>query len=143
MGWGSGTAEFPYLVAPLDAIKAQAQKDGTTVTSSSSDTASAGASAAQNAEVAIVCINSDSGEGYITVEGNAGDRKNLDPWHNGNDLVKAVANVNKKTIVVIHSVGPVILEPYIDNPNVVAVVWAGLPGKLPSPNALAKLEGHR
>jgi beta-glucosidase len=44
------------------------------------------------------------------------------------DLVKAVAAVNKKTIVVIHSVGPLILEPYIDNPNVVAVVWAGLPG---------------
>jgi beta-glucosidase len=43
-------------------------------------------------------------------------------------LVKAVAAVNKKTIVVIHSVGPLILEPYIDNPNVVAVVWAGLPG---------------
>ena len=127
-GWGSGAVEFPYLVAPLDAIKTQAQKDGTTVTTSSTDNAQQGASAAQNADYAIVCINSDSGEGYITVEGNAGDRKNLDPWHNGNDLVKAVAAVNKKTIVVIHSVGPLILEPYIDNPNVVAVVWAGLPG---------------
>lgn len=117
-----------YLVAPLDAIKSQAQKDGTTITTSTNDNAQQGASAAQNAEVAIVCINSDSGEGYIEVEKNAGDRNNLDPWHNGNDLVKAVAAVNKKTIVVIHSVGPLILEPYIDNPNVVAVVWAGLPG---------------
>jgi len=129
MGWGSGSVEFPYLVAPLDAIKTQAQKDGTTVTTSSNDNTQQGASAAQNAEVAIVCINADAGEGYITVEGNAGDRKNLDPWHSGNDLVKAVAAVNKKTIVVIHSVGPLILEPFIDNPNVVAVVWAGLPGE--------------
>ncbi|KAF2735980.1 beta-glucosidase 1 precursor [Polyplosphaeria fusca] len=129
MGWGSGTAEFPYLVAPLDAIKSQAQKDGTTVSASSNDNTGQGASAAQNAEVAIVCINADSGEGYITVERVAGDRPNLDPWHNGNDLVKAVAAVNKKTIVVIHSVGPLLLEPYIDNPNVVAVVWAGLPGQ--------------
>lgn len=129
MGWGSGTTEFPYLIAPLDAIKTQAQADGTTVTSSSSDNAQQGASAAQNAEVAIVCINSDAGEGYIEVEGNAGDRTNLDPWHNGNALVKAVAAVNKKTIVVIHSVGPLILEPYIDDPNVVAVVWAGIPGQ--------------
>jgi beta-glucosidase len=129
MGWGSGAMEFPYLIAPLDAIRTQAQKDGTTITTSTNDNAQQGASAAQNAEVAIVHINSDSGEGYITVEGNAGDRKNLDPWHNGNDLVKAVAAVNKKTIVVIHSVGPLILEPYIENPNVVAVVWAGLPGK--------------
>lgn len=111
----------------MDAIKAQAQKDGTTITTSSNDNAQQGAAAAQKADIAIVCINSDSGEGYIEVEKNT-DRINLDPWHNGNDLVKAVAAVNKKTIVVIHSVGPLILEPYIDNPNVVAVVWAGLPG---------------
>ncbi|CAO2651518.1 Nn.00g040880.m01.CDS01 [Neocucurbitaria sp. VM-36] len=129
MGWGSGSVEFPYLIAPLDAIKTQAQKDGTTVTSSSNDNAQQGASAAQNAEIAVVCVNSDGGEGYITVEGNAGDRKNLDLWHNGNELVKAVAAVNKKTVVVVHSVGPVILESWIDNPNVVAVVWAGLPGQ--------------
>ncbi|KAJ4356420.1 glycoside hydrolase 3 [Didymosphaeria variabile] len=129
VGWGSGAIEFPYLIAPLDAIKTQAQQDGTTITTSTTDNAQQGASAAQNAEVAIVHINSDSGEGYITVEGNVGDRKDLNPWHNGNDLVKAVAAVNKKTIVVIHSVGPLILEPYIDTPNVVAVVWAGLPGQ--------------
>ncbi|KAF1847527.1 glycoside hydrolase family 3 protein [Cucurbitaria berberidis CBS 394.84] len=129
MGWGSGSVEFPYLIAPLDAIKAQAQKDSTTITSSPNDNAQQGASAAQNADIAVVCINSAGGEGYITVEGNAGDRKNLDPWHNGNELVKAVAAVNKKTVVVVHSVGPVIMEPWIDNPNVVAVVWAGLPGQ--------------
>ncbi|KAH8758706.1 hypothetical protein BGZ57DRAFT_716930, partial [Hyaloscypha finlandica] len=51
-------------------------------------------------------INYDSGEGYITVGNNPGDRNNLHPWYNGNDLVAAVAAVNKKTIVVIHSVGP-------------------------------------
>lgn len=129
MGWGSGSVEFPYLIAPLEAIRAQAQKDGTTVSTSTNDNAQQGASAAQNAEYAIVCINANSGEGYITVDGNQGDRKNLDPWKNGNELVRAVAAVNKKTIVVIHSVGPIILEPYIDNPNVVAVVWAGLPGQ--------------
>ncbi|KAI4713236.1 glycoside hydrolase 3 [Alternaria sp. Ai002NY15] len=129
MGWGSGSVEFPYLIAPLDAMKTQAQKDGTTITSSPNDNAQQGASAAQNADVAVVCINSDGGEGYITVEGNAGDRTNLDPWHNGNELVKAVAAVNKKTVVVVHSVGPVIMEQWIENPNVVAVVWAGLPGQ--------------
>ncbi|KAF1942285.1 hypothetical protein EJ02DRAFT_444230 [Clathrospora elynae] len=129
VGWGSGAVEFPYLVAPLDAIKTQAQKDSTSVTSSPNDNAQQGASAAQNADIAVVCINSDAGEGYITVENNAGDRNNLDPWHNGNALVKAVAAVNNKTIVVVHSVGPVIMEQWIDNPNVVAVVWAGLPGQ--------------
>lgn len=32
-------------------------------------------------------------------------------------------------MVVIHSVGPLILEAWIDNPNVTAVIWAGLPGE--------------
>jgi beta-glucosidase len=73
---------------------------------------------------------------YITVEGHQGDRNNLDPWHGGNDLVKAVAAVNKKTIVVIHSTGPVVLETILAQPNVVAVVWAGIPGQ-ESGNALA------
>lgn len=63
MGWGSGTCQFPYLIDPLTAIKAQAATDGTTITTSLSDTSSSGASAAQNAEYAIVFINSDSGEG--------------------------------------------------------------------------------
>jgi beta-glucosidase len=116
VGWGSGSVEFPYLIAPLDAIKTQAQKDGTTITSSPNDNAQQGASAAQKADIAVVCINSNGGEGYITVEGNAGDRNNLDPWHNGNELVKAVAAVNKKTVVVVHSVGPVIMEQWVRIP---------------------------
>lgn len=33
------------------------------------------------------------------------------------------------TIVVIHSVGPVILESILALPNVVAVFWAGIPGQ--------------
>lgn len=68
-GWGSGSVEFPYLIAPLDAIKTKAQADGTTITSSPNDNASQGANAAKNADVAIVCINADGGEGYIIVEG--------------------------------------------------------------------------
>ncbi|OBT87077.1 hypothetical protein VE02_05029 [Pseudogymnoascus sp. 03VT05] len=129
MGWGSGAAEFPYLISPLDAIQKQATADGTTIVSSTTDSTSEGAAAAGKADTALVFINADSGEGYITVEGQAGDRADLDPWHNGNGLVEAVANVNKNTIVVIHSVGPLILEKILALPNVVAVVWAGLPGQ--------------
>lgn len=76
---------------------------------------------AQLADTAIVFINSDSGEDYITVDGNEGDRKNLTAWHNGDNLVNAVAAINKNTIVVVHSVGPLIVEPWIDHPNVTAV----------------------
>jgi beta-glucosidase len=117
------------LSAPADAITTRAKQDGTTVTTSSSDTASQGASAAKNADVAIVFITADSGEEYITVENNVGDRNDLNAWHSGNDLVKAVANVNKNTIVVVHTVGPILLESFADLDNVKAIVWAGLPGQ--------------
>lgn len=48
-------------------------------------------------------------------------RNNLTAWHNGDNLVKAVAAANHNTIVIVNSVGPLILEPWIDHPNVTAV----------------------
>ncbi|KAI0374349.1 beta-glucosidase [Pilatotrama ljubarskyi] len=130
MGWGSGTDDYPYLIAPIDAITTRAKADGTTVTSSLSDTDLAGAaSAAQGKEVAFVFITADSGEGYLTVENAAGDRNDLSAWHNGDALVKQVASVNKNTIVVVNSVGPINLEQWINHPNVTALVWSGLPGQ--------------
>ncbi|KAI4864743.1 glycoside hydrolase family 3 protein [Hypoxylon rubiginosum] len=129
MGWGSGTASYAYFSAPDAAIKTRAQADGTQISMSASDSTSAVGSAVNGADVAIVFITSDSGEGYITVENNAGDRNNLDPWHNGNELVKAVAAANENVIVVIHSVGPVILETILAQPSVKAIVWAGLPAQ--------------
>ncbi|KAI0187803.1 glycoside hydrolase family 3 protein [Astrocystis sublimbata] len=129
MGWGSGTADYPYFSAPADAIKSRAQTDGTQVTVSSTDQTGAVSGAVNGADAAIVFITSDAGEGYIEVEGVSGDRTNLDPWHNGNDLVKAVAAINENVIVVVHSVGPVILETILAQPNVKAIVWAGLPSQ--------------
>ncbi|KAJ1310905.1 hypothetical protein OPQ81_009420 [Rhizoctonia solani] len=129
-GWGSGTAEYPYLVNPLDAIKAKASRIGATVTSSLSDSdIKAAEHAARGKDVALVFISADSGEGFITVEGNAGDRKNLHAWHGGDALVEAVAAVNKNTMVVVHTVGQIIMESWINHPNVTAVLWAGLQGQ--------------
>ncbi|WVO12926.1 hypothetical protein L204_100534 [Cryptococcus depauperatus] len=130
MGWGSGTVNFPYLVDPLSAISLQAKKDKTSLNWWLDDWNLSGASYwATDAEVAIVGIASDSGEGYITVDGNEGDRNNLTAWNQGDELVKAVAAVNNNTIVVVHSVGPMLMEEWIDHPNVTAVLWAGLPGQ--------------
>ncbi|KAI1432902.1 glycoside hydrolase family 3 protein [Xylaria sp. CBS 124048] len=129
MGWGSGTARYPYFIAPEDAITARAQTDGTQVTVSGTDDTTAVGDAVNGADVALVFITADSGEGYITVEGNAGDRNNLDPWHNGNELVQAVAALNQNVIVVVHTVGPIILETILAEPNVKAIVWAGLPSQ--------------
>ncbi|KAI7776774.1 hypothetical protein LA080_004492 [Diaporthe eres] len=138
MGWGSGTSEYPYFSAPYDALKARTSADGTTLTLSSSDSTGNVASTVSGADAAIVVITSDSGEGYITVEGNAGDRNNLDPWYNGNALVQAVAAANKNTIVVVQSVGPVVLENILALDGVKAVVWAGL-GSQESGNALVDI----
>ncbi|KAH8100581.1 glycoside hydrolase family 3 protein [Cristinia sonorae] len=130
MGWGSGTAGFPYLVAPLDALTTKAKKDGTQVTSALSDfDLQAAARAASGKEVAFVFITADSGENGQTVEGNAGDRNNLQAWHGGDALVQAVAHVNPNTVVIVNAVGPIIVEAWIDNPNVTALVWSGLPGQ--------------
>ncbi|KAF8649775.1 hypothetical protein AX16_005541 [Volvariella volvacea WC 439] len=130
MGWGSGTCDFPYLITPDEAIRTRASSDGTTVTSSLNDNdLNAAASAAAGKDAALVFVTSDSGEAYITVEGHAGDRNHLSAWHNGDNLVQRVASVNSRTIVVVNSVGPIIMEPWINNPNISAVVWSGLPGQ--------------
>ncbi|KDN35961.1 hypothetical protein RSAG8_11172, partial [Rhizoctonia solani AG-8 WAC10335] len=121
MAWGSGTAEFPYLISPLEALEARAKQDHTSISWHTLDWDTAGAKTrAANKDVAIVFINSDSGEGYLTVDGNRGDRNNLTAWNNGDKLVQEVASVNSNTVVVVHSVGPIIMEPWIDNPNVTA-----------------------
>lgn len=143
MGWGSGTTNFPYLVDPLQGIMKRARKDQTSVSWWLRDWDEEGAArVAMSADVAIVGIASDSGEGFITVEDNAGDRANLSAWNNGDNLVLAVAAANARTVVVVHSVGPMDVERWVAHPNVSAVLWAGLPGQ-ESGNALADvLYGH-
>jgi hypothetical protein len=77
----------------------------------------------------IVFVNADSGEGYINVDGNEGDRQNLTLWHSGDDLIKNVSALCSNTIVVIHSTGPVLVTDWYDSANVTAIVWAGVPGQ--------------
>ncbi|KAJ6459974.1 glycoside hydrolase superfamily [Mycena sanguinolenta] len=138
MGWGSGTADFPYLVDPLSAITAHVQSTDSSVVIESilsdSDLKRTSAAAAL-ADTCLVFASADSGEGYITVENNAGDRNDLDLWHGGDALVVAIAAACANTIVVLHIVGPVLMESWIEHPNVTAVLHAGLPGQ-ESGNAL-------
>jgi beta-glucosidase len=65
MGYGSGTAEFPYLISPASAIMAYLAGTNTTVTNTSSNwDVPAAKLAASKAEVAIVFAGVTSGEGY-------------------------------------------------------------------------------
>lgn len=130
MGWGSGTANFPYLVAPVDALRAQAHQDNSAFANVSNNYDYAAIDAAvSGADVALVFVNSDSGEGYITVDGNSGDRNNLTLWGSGDALIAEVASRNPNTVVVLHTVGPVIVEALKNHPNVTAILWAGIPGQ--------------
>ncbi|KAL0572186.1 hypothetical protein V5O48_009781 [Marasmius crinis-equi] len=127
MGWGSGTANFTYLISAT--IQQRARKHRTSVSWSFDDfNLTRAGNIAIKQSAAIVFIASDSGEQYINYDDNEGDRKNLTAWHNGDDLVLAVAAQNNNTIVVVNSVGPLIIEPWIGHPNVTAVLWAGLQG---------------
>jgi len=126
MGWGSGSASYPFADAPVDALKAYAKN----VTYYDSDTYPSGLTPTTD-DIALVFINADSGENYITVEGNPGDRtvSNLNAWHNGDALVEDAARQFSTVIVIIHTVGPIILDAWIGLPSVKAVVNANLPGQ--------------
>jgi len=123
---------------PYEAIQARARVDRTMFSWDFNNwDLEAAVSAVVDQEVAIVFVNSDSGEvrnmtyftrasltlvqAYITVDGNVGDRKNLTAWHEGDQLILAVAAQNNNTIVVANSVGPLILEPWVEHPNITAV----------------------
>jgi len=125
MGWGSGIAEYPYFDDPITAIK----RRSSTVEFFNTD--SYPNPSVSDTEAAIVFISSDAGENTFIVEGNHGDRdkSKQTAWHNGDKLVKNVAANFKNVIVVVHTVGPLILEPWIELPSVKAVLFAHLPGQ--------------
>ncbi|RYP50195.1 hypothetical protein DL769_010986 [Monosporascus sp. CRB-8-3] len=130
MGWGPGAADFPYLIAPADALKKQAEADGTAFTNVEGNwDLDAARAAACDASVAVVFVNANAGTGTVLTTGNFGDRGNLTLGNGDDNLIAAVASVNSNTVVVIHSVGPVLMDHFKTHANVTAILWAGLPGQ--------------
>ncbi|KAL0957550.1 hypothetical protein HGRIS_001337 [Hohenbuehelia grisea] len=142
MGWGSGTANFTYLISPLEAIQRRARQDRTSMSWMLDDfNLPRAGNMAIGRSAALVFVNADSGEGSDRYTPSRPKRKpdadsdfvtafraNLTTWHGGEDLILAVAAQNPNTIVVVHSVGQIIVESWIDHPNVTAVLWAGVSG---------------
>ena len=94
-------------------------------------------------DTAIVFVTADSGENYITVEGNPGDRtsSNLNLWHNGDRLIQDVAAKYSNVVVVVHTVGPIIMEAWHDLPSVKAVLFAHLSGQEAGKSLMDVLSG--
>ncbi|KAI9347214.1 glycoside hydrolase superfamily [Obelidium mucronatum] len=128
-GWGSGTEDYPYLISPLEGItnRVSELKHVEVASSVDNDELENVRETAETADIAIVFANANSGE-ELTVEGNQGDRNDLKLWHDGDALIEAVASVNKRTIVVLHTVGAVEMK-WINHPNITAVIYALLPGQ--------------
>ncbi|KAK7038385.1 glycoside hydrolase family 3 protein [Favolaschia claudopus] len=142
IGWGSGSNSLEFTVPPITALNETLEAAGAVVTTSLSNDKTAGAKAAKGQDVAIVLVNAMSGElgFYQSVNGNQGDRNDLELWFAGSDLVKAVAAVCSNTIVVVHSIGPVNM-PWSTNENVTAIMFAGAPGEQTGPALVDVLFG--
>lgn len=139
-GWGSGAVDYPYLISPLGAISDYYDKESVDISSYNGSKMSNGLERiARDSDLCLVFVNSDGGEGYIQAETVAGDRNDLWPQHYGNVLIKDVSKVcgngTSPMVVVIHSVGPVIVEQFVNLTNVHGIVLANLPGQ-ESGNAL-------
>ncbi|KAJ7865025.1 hypothetical protein B0H14DRAFT_3443238 [Mycena olivaceomarginata] len=103
MGWGSGTASFPYLVDPLQAIMNPTQSIDPTV-----DIAAV-LNHFNLAQVGTVARLTDACLVFA--------------------LIAVTAAACSNTVVITHTIGSVTVEDWVDNPNVTAVLHAGVPGQ--------------
>lgn len=140
-GWGSGAVDFPYLVTPLQALEAKFDFNSVYMTHflSNNPPIKTSPSILADQDLCIVFINSIGGEGFIASDGIRGDRNDLYAQKDGDKLAQTVATGcgrgSGKTIVVLHAIGPVVLERWADLPGVKAIILANLPGE-ESGNAL-------
>ncbi|KAF5350817.1 hypothetical protein D9758_010381 [Tetrapyrgos nigripes] len=123
MGGGSGYAYAPYLVTPLDVLKARSVKTGAEISAITLDTGVNASiqSLLPNSDVVIVFVNSWAVEGF--------DRADIKLHPNHDALIAAAVNSSSNVIVVMHIPGVVDVERWIDNDNVTAVIAAWYPGQ--------------
>lgn len=138
-GWGSGAVDFPYLVSPWEVLKSAWPKD-TVETRAYLNNDEVTVDDMNDQDLCLVFANSDGGEGFIHKDGIDGDRNDLFLQQNGSHLVAAVGQVcgggQGKTVVIVHSIGPVVLDHWVGLPGIYGVLLANLPGQ-ESGNALA------
>ncbi|KAH7090521.1 glycoside hydrolase superfamily [Paraphoma chrysanthemicola] len=141
-GWGSGAVNYTYLIEPMAAIRDAFDEDSVYVTDWLENKLPSQKEILEEQDLCIVFANADAGEGYEHYEKIRGDRNDLYLQKGGDKLIQDVAKGCGEgmgdVVVVIHNVGPVILENFVDLMNVKAVVLANLPGT-ESGNALVDI----
>ncbi|RMJ21173.1 hypothetical protein PHISP_07955 [Aspergillus sp. HF37] len=116
-GGGSGAITPFYIDGPMQALAARARQDGTQLFWALQNST---ATVPGATDACLVFINAFSSEGV--------DRSVLrDDYSDA--LVQNIASQCPNTIVVVHNAGNRLVEPWIDHPNVTAVVLAHLPGQ--------------
>lgn len=117
VGGGSGSNTPAYISSPYEAIQARAYQDDTALFF---DFTSINPSVVTSSDACLVFINEFASETW--------DRSGLaDP--DSDLLVTNVATSCNNTIVVIHNAGIRLVDSWIENPNVTAVIYAHLPGQ--------------
>lgn len=143
-GWGSGAVEFPYLIPPVDALREGFNDDKVIFTEflSNNVRSKKNPKAFHDQDICLVFANSDAGEGFLAWGSVGGDRNDLYLQKGGDDLILEAADHcgdgSGSTVVVIHAVGPVIMDKWIEHPGIKAVLTANLPGQ-ESGNAIASI----
>lgn len=138
VGWGSGASEFPYLIDPFVALQKTFNPSKVALSRILKNKLSKQEKEeVKSQDLCLVFANADAGEGYLSWEGVRADRNDLELQKDGAKLIRQVADIcGGPVVVVIHAVGPVIMEEFADLPSVKAILHANLPGQ-ESGNALA------
>ncbi|KAI4594583.1 hypothetical protein KJ359_007671 [Pestalotiopsis sp. 9143b] len=116
-GGGSGSNAPPYVVSPFQAIQERLTKDRGILRW---DFDSVNPVAYVNADACLVFINAYASESF--------DRLSLTDEFSDQLVTNVAANCSN-TIVVLHSAGIRTVDAWIENENVTAVLYAGLPGQ--------------
>ncbi|RXK42426.1 hypothetical protein M231_00416 [Tremella mesenterica] len=132
IGGGSGAAYADYIAAPLEAISLRARREGARVDYvAHDDPAHFGAMSwiASQSEVCLVFVS------LFLVE--SWDRENLRLDKGGEELIQHVeGSCAGEVVVVLHIGGQVVMEDWIDLPNIGAVLFAGYPVGQETGNAI-------
>ncbi|CAM4909144.1 unnamed protein product [Rotaria socialis] len=124
-GGGSGFVRPAYAIDPLTALMQKGRDDRLQIRyiTNQNDFVAINSTfrdrGFQNAKC-LVFISAWSEEGI--------DRTDLYAFDNGEQLVLTVAQNCRQTIVLVNSVSQLNLERWVDHPNVVGVLWTGMPG---------------